>query len=256
MQRNWGELCALPFFIQSSLKGIDMKVEIKYAPQSLGDVVYTSAGQDIRINAYAKSGLNGHIILWGPNGTGKSTVVKLLPNAIAGSQAIIESKSLEDLLAIKDLKTYLMKEAHSAKVIFGGKYFLVYDEADATKGSMAKFWTAVDYCGSDLMMILTTNNPMAIAQSVRSRSDEIEFPAITPQQFLPRAQYMLNAEGVNLPNAQVLHYLVQIQHTPDLRKYCRKVDELIYLVQNNLPLPPFANAAANQPQMKIVVGSK
>jgi len=105
-------------------------------------------------------------------------------------------------------------------------------------------------------MILTTNNPMGIAQSVRSRSDEINFPALTPQQFLSRAQYMLNAEGVNLPNAQVLHYLLQIQHTPDLRKYCRKVDELIYLVQNNLPLPPFPNVAANQPQMKIVVGSK
>jgi hypothetical protein len=67
---------------------------------------------------------------------------------------------------------------------------------------------------------------------------------------------MLNAEGVTLPNTQVLHYLVQIQHTPDLRKYCRKVDELIYLVHNDLPLPPFANTAANQPQMKIVVGSK
>lgn len=256
MQRNWGELCALPFFIQLSLKGIDMKVEIKYEPKSLTEVVYSSAGQDIRINAYAQSGLNGHIILWGPNGTGKSTVAKLLPNAIAGTQAIIESKSLEDLLVVKDLKTHLMREAHSAKVLFGGKYFLVYDEADATKGSMAKFWTAVDYCGSDLMMILTTNNPMAIAQSVRSRSDEIEFPALTPQQFLPRAQFILNAEGVNLPNAQVLHYLVQIQHTPDLRKYCRKLDELIYLVQNNLPLPPFASAAANQPQMKVVVGSK
>jgi replication-associated recombination protein RarA len=256
MQRNWGELCALPFFIQSSLKGILMKVEIKYEPKSLTEVVYSSAGQDIRINAYAQSSLNGHIILWGPNGTGKSTVAKLLPNAIAGTQAIIESKSLEDLLAVKDLKTYLMREAHSAKVLFGGKYFLVYDEADATKGSMSDFWTAVDYCGSDLMMILTTNNPMAIAQSVRSRSDEINFPALTPQQFLSRAQYILNAEGVDLPNAQVLHYLVQIQHTPDLRKYCRKVDELIYLVQNNLPLPPFASGAANQPQMKVVVGSK
>jgi replication-associated recombination protein RarA len=245
-----------PFFIQPNKKGIDMKVEIKYAPQSLGDVVYTSAAQDIRINAYAQSGLNGHIILWGPNGTGKSTVAKLLPNAIAGTQAIIESKSLEDLLTMKNLKDYLYRGAMAAKNFYSGKYFLVYDEADATKGSMAKFWTAVDYCGDDLMMILTTNNPMGIAQSVRSRSDEIEFPALTPQQFLSRAQYMLSAEGVNLPNAQVLHYLVQIQHTPDLRKYCRKVDELIYLVQNNLPLPPFPNLVANQSQMKIVVGGK
>ena len=233
-----------------------MKVEIKYAPKSLAEIVYTSAGQDIRINAYAQSGLNGNIILWGPNGTGKSTVAKLLPSAISGTQAIIEPKSLEDLLAIKDLKTYLMRQAHSAKVIYSGKYFLVYDEADAVKGNLAKFWTAVDYCGDDVMMILTTNNPMAITQSVRSRSDEIEFPALTPQQFLHRAQYMLNAEGIELPNSQVLQYLVQIQHRPDIRKYCRKIDEVIYLVQNNLPLAPVPSVSANQPQMKVVAGMK
>jgi DNA polymerase III delta prime subunit len=106
------------------------------------------------------------------------------------------------------------------------------------------------------MMIFTTNNPMSIPASIRSRSDEIALPALTPQQFLPRAQFILQAEGVNLPNAQVLHYLMQIQHTPDIRKYCRKVDEIIYLVNSALPLPAAPAAAANQPQIKVVAGKK
>ena len=157
---------------------------------------------------------------------------------------------------MKDLKSYLKQTAHVAQVINGSKYFLVYDEADAVKGNFAKFWTAVDYCGSDVMVIFTTNNPMAIPASIRSRSDEIAFPALTPQQFLSRAQFMLNAEKIQLPNAQILHYLTQIQHTPDIRKYCKKIDEIIYLTRNNLHLPPVPSVAANQPTMKVVAGKK
>ena len=229
-----------------------MKVEEKYAPTALGEVVFANAGTAVRINAYANRGLSGHIILWGPNGTGKSTVAHLLPKAISGEQGFVEDKPLDELLAVKDLKGYLQRTAW----LYSQGYFLVYDEADTAKGNMAKFWTALDSCGKDVMVIFTTNNPMTIPASVRSRSDEIEFPALQPKQFLARAQHMLLAEGVQLPNAQVLHYLTQIQHTPDIRKYCKKVDEIIYLARNDMVLPPAPAAAANQPQIKVVSGTK
>jgi replication-associated recombination protein RarA len=233
-----------------------MNVAEKYAPTSLNDIVMPNVATENRINGYASSGLNGHIILWGPNGTGKSTVAHLLPTAIARDNALIESRSLEELLGMRDLKGYLKQAAHLAQLTCSSKYFLVYDEADAVKGNFARFWTAVDDCGSDVMMIFTTNNPMAIPASIRSRSDEIAFPALTPQQFLPRAQFILQSEGVALPNAQVLHYLTQIQHTPDIRKYCRRLDELIYLANSGLPIPAAPAAAANQPQIKVVAGKK
>ena len=233
-----------------------MGVAEKYAPKSLNDVVIPSVATANRLNGYADGGLNGHIILHGPNGTGKSTVAHLLPNEISGEAALIEPKSLEELLAMKDLKGYLKQTAHVAQVINGSKYFLVYDEADAVKGNFARFWTAVDYCSSDVMMIFTTNNPMAIPASIRSRSDEIAFPALTPQQFLPRAQFMLQAESVDLPNAQVLHYLTQIQHTPDIRKYCRKVDEIIFLIRNEMALPPTPSTVDLRPQIKAVASTK
>lgn len=229
-----------------------MKVTEKYAPMALNEVVYANQGTAMRINAYANRGLSGHIILWGPNGTGKSTVAHLLPKAISDGQGFVEDKPLDELLAMKDLKGYLWRTA----MFYSGGYFLVYDEADTAKGNMAKFWTALDSLGSDVMVIFTTNNPMSIPASVRSRADEIEFPALLPQQFLPRAQHILKAEGVQLLNAQVLHYLTQIQHTPDIRKYCKKVDEIIYLARNGMVLPPAPAAVANQPQIKVVSNKK
>jgi hypothetical protein len=63
---------------------------------------------------------------------------------------------------------------------------------------------------------------------------------------------MLQADGVNWPNAQGLHYLTQIQHKSDIRKYCKKVDEMVYLTKIGTPLPPVAAAPrAAEPQGKI-----
>jgi replication-associated recombination protein RarA len=229
-----------------------MSVEKKYAPTTLNDVVFSDAVTQMRVMAYANGGISGHVILYGPNGTGKSTVAKLLPFSISGEQAEVESKSLDELLAMKDLKGYLVQAASFARIFRQSKYYLVYDEADTCKGNMAKFWTAVDHCGDEIMIIFTTNNPMAIPASIRSRADEIAFPALTPQQFLNRAKQILQAEGVTLPNRDVLHYLSDTNNSEDLRKYCRKLDEIIYLVSNNYPLPIIPTKSANEPYLKIV----
>jgi replication-associated recombination protein RarA len=68
----------------------NMKVAEKYAPISLNDVVMPNIATANRLHGYANGGLNGHIILWGPNGTGKSTVAHLLPAAISGDDALVE----------------------------------------------------------------------------------------------------------------------------------------------------------------------
>jgi hypothetical protein len=97
----------------------------------------------------------------------------------SGYAAFIESKSLDELLAMKDLKGYLKQTANTAQVMNGLQYFLVFDEGDAVKGNFGKFWMAVHYCCSDVMMIFTTNNPMVTPASIRSRSDGIPFPTLT-----------------------------------------------------------------------------
>ena len=61
-----------------------MQFEIKYAPKNLNEVIYPNVAVQRRIQGYATGQLEGHIILHGPNGTGKTTLANLLVRAIGG----------------------------------------------------------------------------------------------------------------------------------------------------------------------------
>lgn len=219
-----------------------MKCEIKYAPQNLDEVIYPNASIERRIKGYAKQGIQGHVMLHGPNGTGKTTVAKLLINAIAGADAAIDDHTPDELLGKTDLRSYILSCAGLGRMSVGGKYFFLLNEFDNAKKNLSKFWTALDDCGEYVMAIITTNHPMTIDGSIRSRFDMIEMAGVTAAAALPRVQQVLKAEGLSLPNQQVLEYLKGKEHFHDLRKYFKVADELLYLYKDNSPFPSWSGS--------------
>lgn len=218
-----------------------MKCEIKYAPNQLNEVIYPNVGVERRINGYATKQLEGHIILHGPNGTGKTSLANLLVKEIGNQHPEIERKDADELLAQPDLKKYLKQAAAYAAMTTSEKFFLILNEFDYSKKNLNKFWTALDACGDGVMAIITTNQPMDVHASIRSRCDVIEMPGVCAEAALQRIQYCLSMEGVNLPDAQVLHYLKNYVQGFDLRRYFRIADQIIYLSKNNMPMMPWTS---------------
>ena len=226
-----------------------MKAEIKYAPQSLEDVVYPNKAVEMRIKAYGAGELEGHVMLYGPNGTGKTSIARLLVENIGGKHASIEAKSFLELLALKDLRQYLMNAGVFASMTASKKHFLLLNEIDEAKKGLEKFWTSLDACEEYVMAIVTTNHPMQVNKSIRSRFDLVEIAVVKAAAALPRIQFILKAEGLALPDAQVLHYLKQIEHMGDMRKYLKKVDELLFLHRNGHAFPAWTAVA---PALKVI----
>lgn len=221
-----------------------MKCEDKYAPTNLNEVIYPCTAVALRIHAYAAGQLEGHVMLHGPNGTGKTTAAKLLAQAVGGTDAQLENKDMDELLGMPKLKDHMKAACSMARLTTSGKHFIVFNEFDKAKKGVSKFWTALDACGDDVMAIITTNNPMSIERAIRSRFDMIEMAGIPAIQALQRVQYALKSEGLSLPDAQVLHYLKQVEHLMDFRKYFKKADELIFLRNSGLPFPAWKAAPA------------
>lgn len=229
-----------------------MKCEHKYAPQALSEVIFSNAATETRINAYASGGLSDSIILWGPNGTGKSTIARLLINEIGGVDGQRETKSYEELVNMNDLRGYLMQASSMARLTTSGKYFLLLEEFDSETKKMEKLWTAMDACGESLMTIITTNNLMKIHQSLRSRLTAIELPALLPASVLNRAQHILKKEGIVLPNSQVQYYLQTMATPQDLRKYMKVLDQIIFLHNQCSALPRWQPPKPTKPKLCIV----
>lgn len=234
-----------------------MKCAIKYAPQSLADVIYPNQAVKARIDAYAKGLLENHIILYGPNGTGKSTIARLLPDAIVGGNAVVEDDDFDELLNKKNLKQYLKQACSMNSLTQQGKAFMVFEEFDNAKVSLNKLWTAMDACANDLQVIISTNHEMKLHPSIRSRCDMIHVSKASAKNVLSRAQFILNNEGLVLPNDYVLAYLKQADWKGDLRLYMQKVDDLLSSQKMGLPLPAVhIPNASNQPSFQVVSGTK
>lgn len=217
-----------------------MKCELKYSPTNLNEVIYPNVAVERRIQGYATGQLEGHIILHGPNGTGKTTLANLLVRAIGGEDAVLDTNEHDELLGKSDLRGYLRQASALARFSNSGKHFMLLNEFDNAKKNLNKFWTGLDACGDGVMVIVTTNKPMAIDPSIRSRCDLVDMPAISASAALARVQFILKAEGLELDSAQVLEYLRSRAHWGDLRKYFRLADELLFLQRSGLPFPAWS----------------
>jgi DNA polymerase III delta prime subunit len=226
-----------------------MSIKTKYAPASLDDVVYPSAATEMRVKSLADGSLNEHVIFYGPRGTAKTTTANLLAQAIGGSTARIDS-DFQNLMAMPSLKSYLQQSCFNAHLFYDSKLILLFNEFDNYKPTPYQLWDAMDTLqDKGLMLIITTNNLMAIHDSIRSRCRLIEFPAVSAIAMLCRAQFILNAEGLSLPDEQVLSYLKGYERFGDFRKYFELLDELLLIHKSGLPFPKWSG---QKPTLTIV----
>lgn len=221
-----------------------MNCEVKYAPASINDVVFTNAWTESSIKAIAKGLPVSGLLLSGSNGNGKTTIANVIANELTKHCPTLHmNDSIEKFLGYEDTRQVVLNVTTFCRTGCGAtakdRVVVIFNELDKFKGRLDKLWLAMDVLKEDLLVIITTNEPMNIPLSLRSRCDKYDFRRVTPAEFLSRAQFILKAEGVTLPDADTLFYLTSMTvKVSDVRDYLRVLDKLIYMTQNAIALPP------------------
>jgi replication factor C small subunit len=191
----------------------------QYRPKTLDEFVWRDANQRKQVEEWINNGSLPHLLLSGVQGTGKTSLAKLMFRQLG-----VQSGDILELNASRERNPDII----ASKVLnfcttwaLGDMKYVLLDEADSMtplaqrilRGEMENYHESVRF-------ILTCNYPNKIIPALHSRCQGFHFEALDVNEFTSRIADIVLQEGVALEteaDIEVLNEFVEITY-PDLRK--------------------------------------
>ena len=189
---------------------MDLFVE-KYRPQDLNGFV----GDDtirLKIQEYLKTGKLQNLLLFGPAGTGKTSLAKLIVGQLGADHLYINASDERGIDTIRDKII-----PFASSIGFNGLKVVILDESDyLTAQAQATLRNVMESFSASCRFILTCNYLDRIISPLQSRCMAF---GITPPSKKEVGQHVLQiceSEGINYTKEDLGQVI--ITHYPDIRK--------------------------------------
>ncbi len=186
-----------------------------HEPQNLNDIIFGNPESKLRIydivtgaEALPHCGKSA-IILYGTWGTGKTTMAKMLPNAIEKGRTNSELVMPEELIRCQQgyngpqVIEFITKILDKNSLNASGLHYIIIDEVDLlTKSAQESLKSALNT--NRCIFILTTNYISALDRGLLDRCVLVEMNAAKVDQLLPLVQQIAMKQGITIPDEELI----------------------------------------------------
>lgn len=192
-----------------------IRKDFKYEPNQIGDIIWGNAESRLRIEdivsgaeALPHCGKSA-ILLYGVFGTGKTTLAKMLPNAIEKGKTGDDLGWEADFIGCQQgfngpqVMVLIEKVLSRNSLNTSGLHYFILDEVDnLTKLAQQSLKSALNTDRG--IFILTTNNISELDKGLKDRCVLVEMNAAPVSSYLPLAKSLISDMGVAISDIDLL----------------------------------------------------
>lgn len=154
------------------------------------------------VDKFVKEDQLPHLLFYGPPGTGKtSTILAVAKQLYSPSQmhSMVLELNASDDRGIGIVRGPILNFASTRTIFSGGFKLIILDEADAmTNDAQNSLRRIIEKYTDNVRFCIICNYLSKIIPAIQSRCTRFRFGPLAPDQVLPRLNYVIEQEGVDV----------------------------------------------------------